>query len=184
MAIGNLRPFMAIIYNKELYSVLSCEHTKIARGPAFCRAKIKNLKTFQILECSLRDSDNIEQAFVDKRKLQYLYTRGEHYYFLDLETYEDLILHKSRVIDKVMWFKDQIELIGLFHNNKLLDLELPSFLNLKVIATIPGFKGNTVKAGVKPATLETNLIINVPLFINEGDIIKVDTRTKEYLGKA
>lgn len=184
MSIGTIKPSMVITYNKELFTVITCEHVKMARGSAFCRVKIKNLKTAQIKTCTLRDSDNVEQAFIDKRKLQYSYVHANHYHFLDLDTYEDLILDKSHIEDKIIWLKDHLELIGLFHNNELLDLELPLSLNLKVVETIPGFRGDTVKAGTKPATLETKLIVNVPLFINEGDTIKVDTRTKEYLGKA
>ena len=175
---------MAIIYNKELYIILDCEHAKIARGSAFCRVKLRNLKTSQILDCTLRDSDNIQRAFIEKRKLQYLYNQGELYHFLDLETYEDLILNKAGIEDKVIWLKDHLELIGLFYEHKLIDLEMPLSLLLKVVDTTPGFRGDTVKAGTKPAKLETGLTINVPLFINNGDIIKVDTRTKEYLGRA
>ena len=175
---------MTIIYNKELYVVLDCEHAKIARGPAFCRTKIKNLKTSQVLDCTLRDSDNVQRAFIEKRKLQYLYNQGELYHFLDLETYEDLILNKSFIEDKIIWLKDHLELIGLFYEHDLIDLEMPLSLLLKVIETAPGFRGDTVKGGNKPAKLETGLTINVPLFINNDDIIKVDTRSKEYLGRA
>ena len=183
ISIGELKPSITIIYNKELYTIIDCEHAKVARGSAFCRVKLKNLKTSQILDCTLRDSDNVERAFIEKRKLQYLYNQGEHYHFLDLETYEDLILDRPRIEDKTSWLKDNLELIGLFYENKLIDLELPLALELKVIETTPGFRGDTVKAGTKPAKLETGLTINVPLFINNGDIIKVDTRNKEYLGR-
>lgn len=183
ISISSIKPSTTIIYNKELYIVISCEHAKLARGSAFCRVKLKNLKTSQILDCTLRDSDNIEQAFIEKRKLQYLYNEGEQYHFLDLETYEDLVLPKSHIRDKVEWLKDNLELMGLFYENQLLDLELPISMELKVIATDPGFKGDTVKTGTKPAKLETNVVIYVPLFINIGDVVKVDTRTKEYLGR-
>jgi len=181
--IGNLKPGNTILYNKELYAIVSCEHAKIARGSAFCRAKLKNLKTAQVFERTLRDSDNVEQAFVEKRKLQYLYHQAEQYHFMDLATYEDLILHKSRMADKVSWLKDNLELIGLFCDNELIDLEFPSSLVFKVVETEPGFKGDTVKQGTKPAKLETGLVVNVPIFINSGENIKVDTKTKEYLGR-
>lgn len=184
MSIGNLRPGTAIIYNRELYSIINCEHAKIARGPAFCRAKLRNLKTGQVLERTLRDSDNVEQAFIEKRKLKYLYHQANQYHFMDLDTYEDLILHKSRIPDKVYWLKDGLELVGLFYSNKLIDLELPSSLVFKIIETEPGFKGDTVKQGTKPAKLETGIVINVPIFINSGETVKVDTRTKDYLGRA
>ena len=137
----------------------------------------------QVIDCTLRDSDNLEEAFIEKRGLQYLYSDGDIFHFLDLETYEDLVLDKLRIEEKIEWLKDNLELIGLFYNNELINLELPPTLDLKVIETEPGFRGDTVKSGTKPAKLETGLIIQVPLFINKGDIIKVDTHTKEYLGR-
>lgn len=184
ISIGELKPSIAIIYNKELYTIVNCEHAKLGRGAAFCRVKLKNLKTSQILECTLRDSDNVVRAFIEKKKLQYLYQEGNIYHFLDLETYEDIAIQKSRIEDKIIWLKDNLELIGLFHENVLLDLEFPNSLRLKVLETMPGFRGDTVKMGTKPAKLETGLTVDVPLFINTGDIIKVSTQTKEYLGRA
>jgi len=172
------------MYNDELYTILSCEHSKIARGSAFCRAKLKNLKTSQTLDCTLRDSDNIKKAFIEKRKLQYLYTQGDIYHLLDLETYEDLTLHVSNIVEKIMWLYDNVELNGIFYKNRLLDLELPGSMVLEVIETEPGFRGDTVKAGTKSAKLKTGLMVNVPLFINTGDKVKVDTKTKEYLSRA
>ena len=183
ISIGSLKPSAAIIYNKELYIIVDCEHAKLGRGSAFCRAKLKNLKTSQVIECTLRDSDNLEQAFIEKRKLQYLYNQNSHYHFIDLETYEDLTLGKSHIGDKHFWLRDNLELVGLFYENKLLDLDLPISLELKIVETDPGFRGDTVKTGTKPAKLETGLVVAVPLFINPGDKIKVDTRTQKYLGR-
>jgi elongation factor P len=174
---------MMIVYENEPYTVLECEHAKLGRGSAFCRTKLKNLKTSQLLDCTLRDSDNIEEACVEIRKLQHLYHQGNVYHFLDLETYEDFILDKSHIEDKLIWLKDNLELSGIFYNNEFINLELPSSLTLRVIETNPGYKGDTVKSGTKPAKLETGLSIQVPLFINTGDMVKVDTRTKEYLGR-
>jgi elongation factor P len=174
---------MTIVYGNHLYNILECEHAKLGRGSAFCRVKIKSLKTSQVKDVTLRNSDNVKVAFIEKRKLQYLYTSGTHYHFLDLESYEDLILKKDQIIDKIDWLKDDLELTGLYHEHELVGLELPTPLELKVIETAPGYRGNTVKAGNKSARLETGLVINVPLFINNGDVLKVDTRTKEYLGR-
>ena len=184
MSIGEIRPGMAIIFNNELYAVMTYEHVKLGRGPAFCRAKLKNLKTAQIVENTLRDSDDVEKAFIEKRKLQYVYRDADLYHFITMDTYEDLILHQDHIADKIEWLKDNLELTGLFYNNELIDLELPLSLVLKVTHTDPGFKGDTVKASTKQAVLETGVSVAVPLFINPGDIIRVDTRTKEYLGRA
>jgi len=183
ISINELKPSMTIIYNNELNTILTCEHAKLGRGAAFCRVKLKNLRNGQVRECTLRESDNVRVAFIEKRKLQYLYATGLHYHFLDLETYEDLILDESRIGDMVDWLKDDLELIGLFYEHELVGLEVPLSIELKVAETTPGHRGNTVKAGTKAAKLETGLVINVPLFINGGDIVKVDTRTREYLGR-
>ena len=183
ISIGELKLSMTIVYNDTLYTILDCEHAKLGRGAAFCRIKIKNLKNGQIRDCTLRDSDNVKIAFIEKRKLQYLYASSVHYHFLDLETYEDLILDQPQISDKIDWLKDDLELTGLYYKHELVGLEIPLSLELKVVETMPGYRGNTVKAGTKAAKLETGLVINVPLFINNGDILKVDTRTREYLGR-
>lgn len=183
ISIGELKPSMNIIYGGALYTILEYQHVKVGRGSASCRVKIKNLKNGQNRECTLRDSDNVEIAYIEKRKLQYLYASEIHYHFMDLETYEDLVLDQAKIKDKVDWLKDNLELIGLYYENKLIDLEIPLSLDLKVVDTMPGYRGNTVKAGTKTAKLETGLVINVPLFINNGDILKVDTRTREYLAR-
>ncbi len=184
MSIGEIKPGMAIIYNKELYVVSKCNHVKMGRGAAFCKAKIKNLKNSQVLECTLRDSDNLEKAFIEKRKLQYLYCQGDFYHFMDLQTYDDLIFSKLQIGDRDVLLKDDLEVIGHFHENSLIDFEFPNSLDLKVMETTPGHRGDTVKMGTKSAKLETGLIINVPLFININDTIKVNTQTREYLGRA
>ena len=181
LSIADLKPGISILYNGEIYTIIDCEHAKLARGSAFCRAKLKNLKTSQVMEYTLRDSDKIEEAFIERRNLQYTYREADIFHFMDLETYDDLILEKEKIEDKIIWLKDNLQLTGIFFNSELINLELPRMIELKVIETEPGFRGNTVKSGVKPAKLETGLIINVPLFINTGEIIKVDTQEKKYI---
>lgn len=183
MSLGEIKPYSTIVYNNDLFVVLDCEHAKSARGSGFCRAKLKNLKTDQTIDCTLRDSDNVEIALTEKRKLQYSYHEGELYHFMDMETFEDLILNKSKIEEFTPWLKDNLGLEGLYYNNELVSLELPATLELKVVETDPGFRGNTVKSGTKPAKLETGVSIQVPLFVDVADIIKVDTRSKTYLGR-
>lgn len=184
ISIGEIKPSMSIVFNNELYTVVEAEHAKLGRGSAFCRVRLRNVKTSQVLDFTLRDSDKVEEAFIERRNLQYLYHQDNIYHFLDLETYDDLVLDSARIEDKAMWLKDNLELTGLFYNNEFINLELPKSVTLKVIETDPGFKGDTVKSGSKPAKLETGITIAVPLFINAGDIIKVDTEKKEYTGRA
>ncbi len=182
--VSQLKPSLTIKYNGQPYIILESEHAKLARGASFVRAKIKNLITGQALDCTLRDSDKINPAFIERKKLIFSYKDGDYYHFLDTGTYEDFILHQKAINDKVECLKENLELSGLFYQNRLINLELPSAIVLKIVKTEPGFRGNTVKQGTKPAKLETNLIVEVPLFIKNGDRIKIDTRTKQYLERA
>jgi elongation factor P len=174
---------MVIIYEDEPYNVLECNHVKLARGPAHCKVKLKNLKTSQIIDVTLRDSDNVQEALIEERKLEFLYHEEDTYHFLDLETYEGLACKKSLIEDKADWLKDNLKITGLFYNNELMNLKLPASMVLKVIDTEPGFKGDSVKSGTKPAKLETGVIVPVPLFINTGDTVKVDTQSGQYLSR-
>jgi len=183
MSIGSIKPSLVIIYNDEPYNVLDCNHVKLARGPAFCKVKLENLKTSQIMDVTLRDSDNVQEALIEERKLEYLYHEEDTYHFLDLETYEGLVCNKSLIGNKADWLKDNLKVTGLFYNNELMTFKLPASMVLKVIETEPGFKGDSVKSGTKPAKLETGVIVAVPLFINTGDTVKVDTQSKQYLSR-
>lgn len=183
ISIGEIRPSVTILYKDALYIVIDCTHVKVARGPASCRVKLRNLKTGQILECTLRDSDDVEFISIEKRKLQYSYNDGDFYHFMDRETYEDLILNKEQVGSNIAWLKNNLEINGLFYQNELIDLDFPATIELKVVKTEPGFKGDTAKPGTKPAKLETGVTINVPLFITESDIVRVDTKNKTYMSR-
>ncbi|MCF7893823.1 MAG: elongation factor P [Candidatus Omnitrophica bacterium] len=184
MSVSQLKPSLTIEYNGQPHIILESEHAKLARGSSFVRAKIKNLITSQVLSCTLRDSDKINTAFVERKKLMFSYKEGERYHFLDVDNYQDFILNQTAVEDKVGYLKENLELAGLFYKDKLINLELPTAITLEVVKTDPGFKGNTVKSGTKPAKLETGLAVEVPLFIKNGDKIKVDTRKGEYLERA
>ena len=184
MNIAEVKPGITLILNGELFLVLEAEHAKLGRGSAFLRAKLKSLNTGKVIERTLRDSDNIEQAFIEKKKVQFLYQDGRFYHFMNLETYEDFFLNKEAIEDVIPWLKENLELEGLFYRDKLINLQLPASLELKVVETEPGFRGNTVKQGTKPAKLETGITIQVPLFIEKGEIIKVNPQTGEYLARA
>ena len=184
MSISDVRNGVTVILNKELFLVVECEHAKLGRGSAFLRTKLKNLDSGKVIEKTLRDSDNIELAFIEKRKLQFLYKDEPLFHFMDLETYEDLTLAEEKIEDVVIWLKENQIIDGLFFRHRLINLQLPNSLELKVVQTEPGFRGNTVKQGTKPAKLETGATVQVPLFINIGDVIKVDPERIKYLGRA
>jgi len=179
--VSQLKPSLTIEYNNQPYSIIQCEHAKVARGSSFARAKIKNLITSQIIECTLRDSDKISAAFIERKKLIFSYHESNYCHFFDTDTYQDFILDKDKIEDKAVFLKENLELTGLFYKNQLINLELPLNITLEVIETEPGFKGDTKKGGTKPAKLETGIIVDVPLFVKKGDKIKVDTRTQSYL---
>jgi elongation factor P len=184
MNIGSIRPGMALLVDKELFQVVSCEHSKLARGSAFCRVKLRSHGSGKVFERTLRDSDDVEQAQVDRRKIQYLYTDGRMYNFMDLTNYDDLVLDEGHVGDSCYWLKENTEMTGLFFDNKLITLELPSALNLTITETEPGIRGDTVKSGTKPARLETGAVVQVPLFINQGETVIVNPHTGEYQSRA
>jgi elongation factor P len=184
MNISEIKTGTAIIINNELFSVIDCEHAKLGRGSAFLRTKLKKMSTGKIIERTLRDSDKIETAFIEKKKVQFLYKEPPFYHFMDLDTYESFPLEEEKIQDITLWLKENLELEGLFHNGTLINLELPGSLNLKVIQTDPGLRGDTVKQGTKPAKLETGAVIQVPLFISQGEAVRVNPQTQEYLGRA
>ncbi|MCD6134375.1 MAG: elongation factor P [Candidatus Omnitrophica bacterium] len=184
ISIGSLKPNMAIILNKDLFLVLAAEHAKLGRGGAFCRVKLKDLNNGVIKEMTLRNSDKIEEAFIERRNIQYLYSQNEDYHFMDMQSYEDFVIKKDKIQEEIDWLKENMQVQGLFFEQKLISLELPSTIELKVTHTEPGLKGDSAKAGTKPAQLETGTTIQVPLFINTGDIIKVNPYRRQYLGRA
>ncbi len=184
ISVGSIRPSMVIIYDDKPYTVLECNHVKLARGPAHCKVKLEDLRTSQTLDATLRDSDNVMEAEIEERKLQYSYKDSNNYHFMDLETYEELICGKSAIEDKAIWLKENMEITGLFYKNEFMNLKMPVTVIYKIIETEPGFKGDSVKAGTKPAKIETGATVQVPLFINTGDSVKVDIRDKQYLSRA
>lgn len=182
-SIGEIKPGVTLRVNNAIFIVIDNTHIKQANRRASAMARVKNLRTGQTLDMTLRDSDNFDIVDIEKRKLHYSYHDGSHYHFMDMETYEDLILDAQQIEDCIPWLKDNQEFTGLYFENQLVNIDLPLSIIMKVIETEPGYKGDTVKSSGKPATLETGLVVTVPLFINAGDRIKVDTHSKEYLGR-
>ncbi len=181
LSLGDITRGMTILYKGELYEVLEFEHVKRARGSAFVRAKLKELKTGRVFTETLRESDTIEHAFLETRPLQYLYQTGGTYVFMDKETYEQYELPASMVEDIRGYLLEGMDVHGLFYRGKVVKIKPPTFVVLTVVDTPPGVKGDTATGGEKPATLETGLVVKVPLFVKAGDKIKVDTRTGAYV---
>lgn len=182
MIIANqLKKGQTILLDGQLYTVVETQHVKPGKGGAFISSKIKKLSDGTIMNKTLRSQEKVEIAFIEERKLQYLYNKSGMYYFMDLETYEQKPISKDSIENLKPFLKENIEIMGSFYNSNLVNLTLPNFINMKITDTQPGVKGDTASGGTKPAILETGLEIQVPLFINNGDFVKVDSRTSEYV---
>jgi len=180
---NQLKNGIFIKLNDQLYQVVEFQHVKPGKGPAFVRSKIRQIPSGAVIDKTFRPSDKIDTAFVEKRTIQYLYNAGDSYHFMDNDSYEEVELSAAAIEDKMHFLKENTNLEASYCDNKLIDITLPTFVELKITETEPGFKGDTSKAGNKPATTETGAVIQVPLFINPGDKIKVDTRTYSYVSR-
>ncbi|MBC7318517.1 elongation factor P [Candidatus Bipolaricaulota bacterium] len=181
ITIGEITKGMTIVYNGNLYEVLEFEHVKRGRGSAFVRAKLRNLKTGQVLTETLRDSDNLDAAFLEVRPLQYLYQSGDSFVFMDKETFEERVIPAEAIEPIRGYLLEGMDVTGLYYQGQLVKVEPPNFVDLRVVDTPPGVRGDTAQGGEKPATLETGLVVKVPLFVQVGDVIRVDTRTGAYV---
>ncbi len=178
---NQLKKGSTIVLDGELYSVVEKQHVKPGKGGAFVSTKVKKLSDGTIINKTLRAQEKIEIAFIEKKKMQYLYHKSDIYYFMHLDTYEQKPVNEEKVRNIKGFLKSSIELTVYFYQDKIVDFELPIFVELKVIKTQPAVRGNTVQSGNKPAMLETGIEVQVPLFISRGDIVKIDTRTFEYV---
>ena len=168
----------------ELFLVLDSQHVKPGKGGAFVRARLKNLKTGAIAERTFRPDESVPQAYIEQKKMQYLYHDESVYHFMDQTSYEQIGISKKTLGEAIKFLKDGMEVTASVHKDAIIDISVPPFINLKVTYTEPGIRGNTAKGGSKAATMETGATIKVPLFINTDDIIRVDTRTGAYAGRA
>ncbi len=181
ISVNELRPGMAIELDGELYVCIEYLHVKPGKGSAFVRTKLKGLKEGSVIDKTFRAGEKVIKAFLESKKMQYLYNSKHEYIFMDQDTYEQWHLIEEDFKQGVQFLKESMEADILFYQGKPIGVELPIFVELAITETDPGFKGDTVSGGTKPATLETGAIVQVPLFIEQGDVIKLDTRTGEYI---
>ncbi len=173
-----------ILFDKEIYNVIDFQHIKMAQRRATMTVRMKNLLTGKVLEYALRSGETILQVIVEDREVTYLYSDGDVFHFLDTETGKEIALSKGKVGDQKFYMKEGDTVSIAESGGEPITLKLPVSVELKVVETPPGVRGDTASGGSKPAELETGLTIKVPLFIKEGDMVKVDTRTGEYLTRA
>ncbi len=178
---GDLRNGTTFELEGNVYRVVEFQHVKPGKGSAFVRTKLKNVINGSVIEKTFNPSEKFQGAEIEKREMQYLYADGDLYYFMDNETYEQMPLNKEQLGDSLKYLKENMNCKILSYKGNVFSIEPPMFVELTVTYTEPGFAGNTATTSGKPATLENGLEINVPMFINIGDVIKIDTRTGEYL---
>lgn len=180
---GDFRNGITIEYENSVYQIIEFQHVKPGKGAAFVRTKLKNIKSSGVIEKSFRPTEKFPQARIDRKDLQYLYSDGDLYYFMDNENFEQIALNAETVGDALKFVKENEMCKVCSHNGSVYSVEPPLFVELEVTETEPGFKGDTATGASKPATVETGAQVAVPLFVDRGDKIKIDTRTGEYLSR-
>ncbi|HHW10108.1 MAG TPA: elongation factor P [Firmicutes bacterium] len=183
ISVNDLRTGLTIEVDGELMSVIEFLHVKPGKGAAFVRTKLKNIKTGAVREVTFRAGEKVNRAHIETKDMQYLYRSGDEFTFMDTESYEQLTLSAENLGDAPKWLKDNMTIGIQFYQGQAIGVDLPTFVELAVVQTEPGVRGDTVSGATKPATLETGVVVQVPLFVNEGDVIRVDTRTGEYLSR-
>lgn len=181
---GDFRNGVTFELDGQIFQVVEFQHVKPGKGAAFVRTKMKNIITGATVERTFNPTDKVEQARIDRQDMQYLYNDGDLYYFMDTETYEQLPIGKDTIGDTFKFVKENMTVKILSYKGNVFGIEPPTFVELEITETEPGFKGDTATGATKPATLETGAIVKVPLFVNQGDKIRIDTRTGEYLERA
>ena len=168
----------------NVMQVVEFQHVKPGKGAAFVRTKLKNVITGSVIEKTFSPTDKFENAYIDRKEMQYSYNDGDLYYFMDMETFDMQPIEKEKLGDNFKFVKEEMMVKIISYKGNVFGVEPPLFVELEVTDTDPGFAGNTATNALKPATLETGAVIKVPLFINVGDVLKIDTRTGEYLSRA
>lgn len=165
----------------DIFTVLEFQHVKPGKGPAFVRSKLKNLRTGSIVDKTFRAGEKMARAHLERKEMEYLYREDNTYHMMDMETYEQIVLSGEQIGDGVKFLKENDRLNVVMHGEKVLGVDVPITVTLVVKETEPGVKGDTASGASKPATMETGLVVQVPLFINSGDKIKIDTRSGAYI---
>ena len=181
---GDFRNGITVEIEGNVFQIIEFQHVKPGKGAAFVRTKLKNIKSGGVVEKTFRPTEKFENAHIDRVDMQYLYSDGDLYYFMDVNTYDQIPLSKEMVGDALKFVKENEMVKICSHKGQVFSIEPPLFVELEITETEPGFKGDTATGATKPATVETGAVVYVPLFVDQGDKIKIDTRTGEYLSRA
>ena len=182
--VNDLKVGMTIMYENNIYSVMDTQHVKPGKGAAFVQAKLKNLRSGAIVENRFNSSDKVEPARIEKKPMQFLYQMNDIYYFMDMNTYEQVEINKSQIGDDAELLKENLTVDIMFFEGEMLGMNLPDKIELKVTHTEPAVKGNTTSSAMKDATLETGKVIKVPLFIEQDEVILVSSKDGKYVSRA
>ncbi|HIR14187.1 MAG TPA: elongation factor P [Candidatus Choladousia intestinavium] len=180
---GDFRNGITLEMDGNIYQIVEFQHVKPGKGAAFVRTKLKNIINGGVVEKTFRPTEKFPQARIDRVDMQYLYNDGDLFYFMNTETYDQIGLNKDAIGDALKFVKENEMVKICSHNGNVFAVEPPLFVELEVTETEPGFKGDTATGATKPATVETGAVVNVPLFVEQGDVLKIDTRTGEYLSR-
>ncbi|MEW6726239.1 elongation factor P [Desulforudis sp. 1088] len=181
---NDFRTGLTIEIDGDAYQVIDFLHVKPGKGSPFVRSKLRNLRTGAVVERTFNAGEKLPKAHLERREMQYLYNDGENYNFMDTETYEQATLTAAELGPATKFLKDNMNVFVVFYQGKVIGIDLPNTVELTVVETTPGIKGDTASGGSKPATLETGLVVNVPFFIEVGDVLQIDTRTGQYIKRA
>ncbi len=180
---GDFKNGITIELEGNIYQIIEFQHVKPGKGAAFVRTKLKNIKSGGVVEKTFRPTEKCPQARIDRKDMQYLYADGDLFYFMDVETYDQIPLSKEDIGDALKFVKENEMVKMCSHNGSVFAVEPPLFVELQITETEPGFKGDTATGATKPAIVETGATVYVPLFVEQDDVIKIDTRTGEYLSR-
>lgn len=180
---GDFKNGVTLEIEGNIYQILEFQHVKPGKGAAFVRTKLKNIISGGVVEKTFRPTEKFPKAHIERKDMQYLYTDGELYHFMDVETYDQIALNEDAIGDSLKFVKENEMVKICSHKGNVFAVEPPLFVELAITETEPGFKGDTAQGATKPATVETGAVVYVPLFVEQGDVLKIDTRTGEYLSR-
>ncbi len=180
---NDFRPGLTIELDGRVLQIVSADHHKQGRGDAIVRTKLRDLETGNVFQKTFRSNEDIETAHVNRRDFQFLYTTGDTFVFMDTETYEQRELDKEMLGERVKWLKEGENVQFALYEGQIVDMEIPKTVDRRVTKTDPGLRGNTAQGGTKPATLEGGAVVQVPLFVDQGEMVRVDTETEEYVSR-
>ncbi|MFS0751467.1 elongation factor P [Oceanobacillus sp. 1P07AA] len=184
ISVNDFKTGLTVEVDNDIWQVIEFQHVKPGKGAAFVRSKLRNLRSGNIQEKTFRAGEKVAKAHIENRKMQYLYASGDAHAFMDTNTYDQIEIQGKQIQEQLKFIKENMEVSIISYENEILGVELPNNVELTVTETEPGIKGDTASGGSKPATLETGLIVQVPFFINEGDVLVINTSDSKYVSRA